>query len=259
MKTTKEVYAGYAVTAAGKTRMKPFQMVVSGIFAGAFIALGGLGSQIASSAVSGFGGKVLGACVFPIGLFLVVTIGVELFTGNCLLAIPVFDRGLQPKVKLSEVLVNWLLVYIGNFIGSLLVALAVFYGGTGKLFEGKLSETAMAAANAKLSLPFDQALIRGIMCNILVCLAVWVAMEAKSVPGKAIAVFGPVMLFVAAGFEHSVANMYFIPLGMLYDNTIGIGTFLLHNLLPVTLGNIVGGAIVVGGGITILNKTKDKK
>ena len=185
-----------------------------------------------------------------------VTIGVELFTGNCLLAIPVFDRGLQPKVKLSEVLVNWLLVYIGNFIGSLLVALAVFYGGTGKLFEGKLSETAMAAANAKLSLPFDQALIRGIMCNILVCLAVWVAMEAKSVPGKAIAVFGPVMLFVAAGFEHSVANMYFIPLGMLYDNTIGIGTFLLHNLLPVTLGNIVGGAIVVGGGLTILNKTK---
>ncbi|MCR4605334.1 MAG: formate/nitrite transporter family protein [Eubacterium sp.] len=258
MKTSKEVYDGYAQVALGKTTMHPLKMVISGIFAGAFIAMGGLGSQIASSAIGGAGGKVVGACVFPIGLFLVVTIGVELFTGNCLLTIPAYSKHLQPKVKFSGVLTNWLFVYIGNFIGSLLVALAVYYGGTGGLFDGKLSETAMAAAASKISLPFEQALIRGIMCNILVCLAVWVAMEAKSVPGKAIAVFGPVMLFVAAGFEHSVANMYFVPLGMLYDQSLSMGDFFLNNLLPVTLGNIVGGALIVSGGLSIILKPAKK-
>ena len=251
MKSSSEILSNYEAVARNKTTLPVYKMILSGIFAGLFIALGGLGSQIASVAVGGTAGKVVGACVFPVGLFLVVTVGVELFTGNRLLPAPWLNRK-TTAVTMSGILKNWLLVYIGNFIGGLLLALAVFYGHIDRMFDGALGDTMMSTAAAKMSLDPTEAVIKAILCNILVCLAVWVAMGSGSLGGKAVAVFAPVMLFVLCGFEHSIANMYFIPTGLCLGAEGDIGAFLLNNLLPVTIGNILGGALIVGGGIWAL-------
>lgn len=256
MKNSKEMLVAYQTTAEKKTSLSIFKMILSGVFAGVFIGLGGLGSQIASTATGGAVGRLAGACVFPVGLFLVVTIGVELFTGNCLLVIPWFSGMINKNntIKISSILKNWLFVYIGNFIGSLILAIFIYFSGLGTLFDGGLTQTSVSAASAKIALSPAEAIIRGLLCNFLVCLAVWVAMMADDAIGKAIAVFAPVMLFVLCGFEHSVANMYFIPLGIMYDSSISVVEFLLNNLLPVTIGNIIGGAICVGGGLVLINK-----
>ena len=252
MKSSQEVFEAYTGVVKNKISMPIIKMLISGIFAGLFIGLGGVGSQVASTAIGGGLGRFVGACVFPVGLFMVVTVGVELFTGNCMLVIPWFAGG--KDVTIGGILKNWIVVYIGNFIGGLLLALSIYYSGLGNLFDGGLSQTAAGAAAMKIGLSPVEAIIRGVFCNILVCLAVWIAMQAQTVFGKAMAVFGPVMLFVLCGFEHSVANMYFVPLGILYDQGLSVADFLLCNLLPVTLGNIIGGSVVVGGGLRILAK-----
>ncbi|MEE3467583.1 MAG: formate/nitrite transporter family protein [Eubacterium sp.] len=252
MKPSPEILSNYEQTARTKTSMPAWKLVLSGIFAGFFIALGGLGSQVASVAIGGTAGKLAGACVFPVGLFLVVTVGVELFTGNCLLPAPWLSRK-TTGVKMAGILKNWLFVYIGNFIGGMLLALSVYYGHINKMFDGALGDTMMSAAASKMALDPAEAVIKAILCNILVCLAVWVAMGSTSAGGKAIACFAPVMLFVLCGFEHSVANMYFIPTGLLLGAEGDIGAFLINNLLPVTIGNIIGGSIVVGGGVWALH------
>ena len=248
MKTSPEILVSYATTAKAKTTLPIWKMILSGIFAGFFIALGGLGSQVAATAIGGTAGKLIGACVFPVGLFLVVTVGVELFTGNCLLVAPWFGNGERP-VKGVGILKNWLFVYLGNFIGGLLLALAVVYSNMDKMFDGALGSTMMGAAASKMAIDPVEAVIKAILCNVLVCLAVWVAMGSSSLGGKAIAVFAPVMLFVLCGFEHSVANMYFIPTGLFLGAEGSVGSFLINNLLPVTIGNIFGGAVIVGGGV----------
>lgn len=241
MKTSEEILISYEAAACKKTEMAAWKMVLSGVLAGLFIALGGLGSQMAQTAIGGTAGRIVGACVFPVGLFLVVTVGVELFTGNCLLPAPWLNRG-KTQVKLSGILKNWIFVYIGNFIGSFLLSLMVVGGHIDTMLDNKLGETMINTATSKMSLCLPDAIIRGILCNILVCLAVWVAMGCAELGGKAIAVILPVMLFVLCGFEHSVANMYFIPTGLLLGASGSIGDFLINNLLPVTLGNIIGGA-----------------
>ncbi len=258
MKSSSEILAGYEVTARNKTGLSVPRMILSGVFAGLFIALGGLGSQVASAGIGGGLGKFVGACVFPVGLFLVVTVGVELFTGNCLLVAPCLDRH-QTNVKALGILKNWLFVYIGNFIGGWLLAIAAYYGHLDRMFDGELGNTMMSAAAAKMSLDPAEAIIKGILCNLLVCLAVWVAMGADTVGAKAAAVFGPVMLFVLCGFEHSVANMYFIPTGLFLGAEGSMGSFLLNNLLPVTIGNILGGACIVGCGVWTLYHKKGNK
>ncbi len=251
MKPSSEILANYEQTARAKTTLPVWKLLLSGIFAGFFIALGGLGSQVASVAVGGTAGKLVGACVFPVGLFLVVTVGVELFTGNCLLPAPWMNRG-TTNVTMGGILKNWFFVYIGNFIGGLLMACSVYFGHIDRMFDGALGDTMMSAAVSKMGLDPAEAVIKAILCNVLVCLAVWVAMGSTSVGGKAIAVFFPVMLFVLCGFEHSVANMYFIPNGLFLGSGGDIGGFLLNNLLPVTIGNIIGGSVVVGGGVWAL-------
>lgn len=253
MKPSSEILTGYENTARVKMGLPVYKMLISGLFAGLFIALGGLGSQMASTAIGGTAGKLAGACVFPVGLFLVVTVGVELFTGNCLLPAPWMNRK-QTQVKMSGILKNWLFVYIGNFIGSMLLSLAVFYGHMDRLFDGALGEAMKSAATAKMGIDPLEAVIKAILCNILVCLAVWIAMGTPETGGKAIACFAPVMLFVLCGFEHSVANMYFIPTGLLLGAEGSISDFLIGNLLPVTIGNIIGGAVIVGGGVSVLFK-----
>lgn len=198
-----------------------FYPFIPAISAGVFIALGAFGSQVAMSASN----KVVSAFVFSIGLISVIFTQSELFTGNCLLFIPL----LKKQIKMPRLLLHGLLVFIGNFIGSFLVAYFVRRAGL-------VPEIVDEMALAKTQVAASQLFIRGIFCNILVCAAVYFSQQADSTIGKIFSIMLPVALFVICGFEHSVANMYFIPVG-------GQMLLILNNLIPVTLGNIVGGFI----------------
>lgn len=224
-----------------KANLKWWQMLVLGIFAGMFIALAATGATFGNI----YGGKIAGACIFTAGLAMVVVAGSELFTGNNLMLAALFDR----RIGLVKLLKNWILVFFGNFLGALFVAAIVTLSGV----FGPVSETVIATANAKVGIPFFEAILRGVLCNVLVCIAVWMAFAANTVQGKIAAVFLPVMLFVLCGFEHSVANMFYIPAGMFQGAFTGAAAptileFLLRNLLPVTIGNLIGGACLVAGG-----------
>ncbi len=234
MLSSKEIARKWETIAAGKAALPWYKMLLLGMLAGMFIAFGALGSTVAAAGIEGTLGKFIGACVFPTGLILVVMAGAELFTGNCLMAGPAVNG----KVKWTGMLKNWGLVYLGNMIGALLLALLAHFSG----LMGSITETVASIAAKKCSLSFLEALLRGIGCNILVCGAVWMASGADSAGGKAVCCFFPIMLFVLCGFEHSVANMYYIPLGMLASAKVNAADYLINNLLPVTLGNILGGA-----------------
>jgi formate transporter len=246
-----EVVEVMGAACAVKTGLRGPKLLVSGFLAGAYIALGGLlaimiGKGIAPTVVGdvryGGLGRLLFAAVFPVGLILVVVAGAELFTGNTAILVPGVLSGRAPVRGLVR---NWALSYAGNFAGALFVAFALSYLARLCAAEPYLGAVrAMAVEKAHLS--FGAAFWRGVGCNWLVCLAVWLACAADDVAGKILAVWFPIMAFVGLGFEHSVANMFFIPNGMLYGAEVGVGRFLAANLLPVTLGNIVGGAFFVG-------------
>lgn len=243
-----EIADNYISIGQKKVRMPVMKMLVLGIFAGMFIAFASLGATAAASTIeNGSVAKLISACIFPSGLAMVLIGGGELFTGNCLLLVPL----LQKEIKITEVVKNICFVYTGNFIGSVIVAVLAVYGHTFSLFDNALALSAVEIAQAKVSMPFTDALIRGILCNILVCLAVWMAFSSKKAGGKIAALFFPVMLFVLLGFEHSVANMYYIPSGIMCSYEYGIaadsldwGSFFVRNLIPVTIGNMVGGAVI---------------
>lgn len=220
--TAGETKANYSIT----------PLMIKSFLAGMFIAFGGLGSQVINAAT---GTSFMGAFVFPVGLILVVCTGSELFTGDCLMAMAVADK----KITLISIIKTLIFVYIGNFIGSLFVAFLSFAGNMAGMFDGKLGETMIKTATTKGSLSPVVSFSKGILCNILVCAGVLIAIRTKEITGKMLASYFPVMLFVLCGFEHSIANMYFIPMGQLLS---GIDIpLLLNNLIPVTLGNIVGG------------------
>ncbi|MDO4623629.1 MAG: formate/nitrite transporter family protein [Eubacteriales bacterium] len=252
MNSPAEIAKNYVTIGVNKMKLPISKMLILGIFAGMYIAFGAVGSQVVAVSIAAPSvAKWVGSCVFPVGLMLVLVAGAELFTGNCLLVIPVLEK----KASISEMLKSWFFVYIGNFIGSILVALAVVYSHALTLFDGQLAKNVVAASAAKSTMNFSDALIKGILCNMLVCLAVWVSFAAKELAGKIIGLMLPIMLFVLCGYEHSVANMYFGPAGIFASSAYGIaqdgigwGGFLLHNLLPVTLGNIIGGSLIVGAG-----------
>lgn len=211
-----------------------------GILAGNFIGLGGVGNILVSQTLGNIDvglARLAGAAVFPVGLILVVICGAELFTGNNLMTLAAMNK----KITLSELFRNWSLVYIANFIGSVFLALAIFYAGT---FTGDAANKAIAIAESKAALTIAHALIRGILCNMIVVLAVWMATAAQDIISKIFACWFPIMLFVLCGFEHSVVNMFFIPIGMLLGANITIGQ-LITNLIVVTIGNIIGGAILI--------------
>ncbi|AKA67277.1 formate/nitrite transporter family protein [Clostridium scatologenes] len=240
----------------GKAKLTALQQLVLGILAGAFIAVGGVVSSVVSHSITNVGvSKFVGGAVFPVGLILVVICGAELFTGNCLMVVPLADG----KINIKEMLKNWVVVYIGNFIGSILIAFLVFQAGLFTLNSGKLGGVVIKVASTKGNLSFGTAFASAIMCNFLVCLAVWGASAAKDVISKVIIIWFPIMTFVTCGFEHCVANMYFLTAGILaksnpaFVKASGItpdkmidGSHVVQNLIPVTLGNIVGGAILVG-------------
>ena len=228
------------------------------ILAGGFIALG---SVFATTTAAGTGSMPFGAAklmtgfVFCLGLVLVVVAGAELFTGNNLIVMAWASR----KVSTRKLLRNWTIVYGGNFVGSVGMAALVFLSGQYTFGGGAVGETALKIAAGKVELGFIQAVSLGTLCNTLVCLAVWLTFSARTTVDKIAAIIFPVTAFVAAGFEHSIANMYFIPFGLMikqFDpnfvvqsgvdvSTLTWGTFLLNNLLPVTIGNIIGGAALV--------------
>ncbi len=235
-----------------KAEMAWDRMLVLAMLAGAFIAFGALFSTVVSTTgvgVTPTGPIRLAAGVaFSLGLVLVVVGGAELFTGNNLIVMAWASR----RVSTRSLIRNWVIVYVGNFVGAIVIAYLTYRSGHFDTADGALRVRALGIATAKTELSFTDALLRGVLANVLVCLAVWMCASARSVVDKVVIVILPISAFVVAGFEHSVANMYFIPVGLfLDDGTTGSGPltwsrFLTHNLAPVTLGNIIGGALLVG-------------
>jgi len=226
-----------------KANLTPIPLTVLGVLAGAFIALGAMFFTVSiTGSALGFGPtRLVGGLVFSLGLILVVVAGAELFTGNNLIVMAWANR----KVATLQLLRNWVVVYIANFIGAGATAMMVFWSGSLGLGDGAVTDTATAIATGKVSLTWSEAFVRGVLCNALVCLAVWLSMSAHRVSGKILAIIFPITAFVALGFEHSVANMYFLPLGWLLGaNGVTLGA-IICNLIPVTLGNIVGGSVFV--------------
>lgn len=225
------------------------RLVPLGVLAGAFIALGANFSQVVTSDATLAPGisKLLGGLVFSLGLILVVVSGAELFTGNTLIVMAFAGR----KVTAVRLLRNWAVVYVANFAGAASVAALVQWSGRLDAGKGELASRAIAVAGAKQSLQFANAIVSGVLANVLVCLAVWMTMSARTLIDKIAVIVPPITAFVAAGYEHSVANMYFFPVALFHGVPTGgphltWGRFLLHNLLPVTIGNIIGGAVLVG-------------
>ncbi len=267
-----EVARNYIGIGKGKAALPISKMILLGILAGAFIAFGGVASTTVGVSVEAASlGKFLGACVFPGGLTMVLLSGSELFTGNCLMTIPLLER----EIKFGGMIKNWVFVYIGNFIGAMIVGAIVIFGHQASLFSNGMAASVISTAVTKCTMPFGDALLKGIACNFLVCIAVWIAFAAKDVVGKIVGLFFPIMLFVLCGFEHSVANMYFISAGLFAKSNAaylqaaadaGIdtsaltwGSFFGKNLLPVTIGNIIGGAICVGCVYWFVYVRKNKK
>jgi formate transporter len=245
-----------------KAGMPTFDVFVLSVLAGAFIALGAIfattvaagGAELPYGVV-----RLLAGLAFTLGLILVVVAGAELFTGNNLIVMAWASR----RVATVALLGNWAVVWIGNFVGAFATALIVYVSEQYTFGGGAVGQTALGIAATKTSLGFVQAVALGILCNALVCLAVWLTYGAHTTTDKILAIIPPIAAFVAAGFEHSVANMYFISIGLLVksddDFVAGLdpetapdlsgltwGSFFLDNLLPVTIGNVIGGALMVG-------------
>jgi formate/nitrite transporter len=225
------------------------KLLILSILAGMFIAFGAIFYLNITSYGGNIGAmKILGGLGFSLGLILVVIAGAELFTGNNLLIVALLNK----KITFRQLMKNWTIVYLGNFFGSVLIA-AIFYGTNQHLgLEGELSALGFRAQNiaiAKMSVSIDAIFFRAILCNTLVCLAVWMAMVAKSFSGKVLGIIFPIAGFVAMGFEHCIANMFFIPYGLmtLGSEVSGIGYYsmMTSNIMPVTLGNMVGGVLFV--------------
>lgn len=247
-----------------KANMKWYKQILLAVMSGIFIALAANGSSAASYGITPVGlSKALAGTLFATGLIFVVIAGGELFTGNCLIMMSVLDK----KTKLRQMIANLICVYFGNFIGSVLICFMAYHSSQYDMDGGLLGASTIKTAVAKCSFGFKEAFFMGVLCNIIVCLAVWVASAAKDIAGKVLVILFPIYLFVSAGFEHSVANMYYITAGLFakcndkyvevaktaYGITpekfeqLNIKNFLIGNLVPVTLGNIVGGAILIAG------------
>lgn len=238
----------YIEIGVNKTKNKVFKTFILSIMAGFLIALAGYASTLVSFSINNFSiSKLLSALIFPMGLILVILLKTELFTGNSLLIIPLVNK----KISLKSLLFNWLLVYIGNFIGCILLSLLIYKSGS--LTNETLINTFIGIANKKISYNFINLLILGSLCNILVCTAVFLGVTSKSIVDKIFVIFIPIFLFVLLGFEHSVANMFYLSIASLFGK-LNFINLIIYNLLPVTLGNIIGG-ILIG---LIFNYTKSK-
>lgn len=254
----KELAAHCANVGYGKAHIGTKKMILLAIFAGFFISFGAIGFNTAIATIdSPSAARVVGACIFPAGLSMVLICGSELFTGNNMtLPMALFYR----KISFSSVIRNWVLVFIGNFIGAIFIAGTVYYSHILSLYDNELAVTTMRVAVGKIDHSFIEAVALGILCNMLVCIGVWASFAGSNPAEKIAALFFPVMIFVLGGFEHSIANMYFIPAALFAKADAGFLAaaqdaglaldlltwphFLIDNLLPVTIGNIIGGVII---------------
>lgn len=268
--TSKEITESVINAGIIKSELTPFKQLLLGIFAGAFIAFGAQAANIISHSINNAGiAKFISGLIFPTGLIMVVIAGAELFTGNSLMIMSLAER----KITILKLLRSWLIVYIGNFLGSLLVAYLITESGLLDMNNSLLGGFTINSAVGKITLTFQKAFIRGILCNWLVCLAVFMSFGANDITGKILAIFFPIWLFVASGFEHSIANMYYIPAGIFAAsnpvyvekaitlgakpeiiNNLSWSSLFIANLIPVTLGNIFGGVIFVGMGYFYAHK-----
>jgi formate/nitrite transporter len=254
-----EMAARAASIGVAKARLDTLTLFALAVLAGAFIAVGAqLATLVGVDARLGYGpGRLLAGVAFSLGLVLVVIAGAELFTGNMLVVM----AWLAGRVTTGAVLRAWTIAYVGNFVGALATVGLIYASGQWAMAGARVGASALAIADAKLALGPVEALVRGVLGNALVCLAVWLCFSARSNVDKVVSIVGPVTAFVAAGFEHSVANMYFIPMGLLLHGAPGVvaaaalgedaaarltwGHFLVANLLPVTIGNVIGGGVLV--------------
>lgn len=248
-----------------KAKLSIGKTLVLGIMAGFFIAIAGNVAMLISLSVNQtVVSKLIEAAIFPLGLILVVYNGAELFTGNNLMIISVYEK----KIKIRELLKNWIVVYIGNLIGSLFVAAMFALGDVYSRFEHTYAERIISTAASKCQMSFDSAFFKGLVCNILVCFAVMLSVMIENNLGRIVGMFFPVMIFVFCGLEHSIANMSYISGGLFADmvyGNMGVNTagltwykFFVGNLLPVTLGNIVGG-ITVGSTYWYISRQETAK
>ena len=258
--------------AAGKVKanLSLPKMILLGILAGIFIAIGGEASSLASHNIANVGlARTITGAVFPVGLMMIVLVGGELFTGNTMIVMAV----MQKEATWLQYARNLVVVFFSNLVGSLIIAYLTYFSGQWNYTDGALGAYTMKIALGKVNLSFGTAFASGILCNILVCVAVLMAISAKDIAGKILAIFFPIFAFVISGFEHCVANMYYIPAGLiaktnpqyvekaeeLYGitadklNALTVGG-MVKNMIPVTLGNIVGGAVFVGVLLVLINK-----
>ena len=229
-----------------KAHTDALTLLVLAVLAGAFISLGALLFTVVVTGSSlGFGPtRLLGGLGFSLGLILIVVAGAELFTGNNLIAMAWASR----LIGTREVMRNWLLAYVGNVVGCLGTVLLVVWAGVAASGDGAVAETAVRIARSKAEIPLAEALVRGILCNGLVCLAVWLAIGARSVTDKVLAIIFPITAFVAIGFEHSIANWFLLPFGMVVDRQGAISiAAAARNIAVVTAGNVAGGTLLVAG------------
>lgn len=273
--TPPQIVAANMNAAKGKTELPLLRLILLGIFAGMFIAGGASSSSLAMHAISNVGlARLVAGAIFPVGLMMIVLVGGELFTGDCLMIMGCM-HGRFSVLSMVKVLV---IVFVSNLIGSVLFALLVSLSGQYNYTNGLLGAFTIKVAMGKVNLSFASAFISGILCNVFVCIAVLMAGAAKDISGKILAIFFPILAFVVSGYEHCVANMYYIPAGIFaasnetYANlamaeygyttvqleALNWVSFLTKNLIPVTLGNIVGGMLFVGLPLYLIHAQKLK-
>lgn len=277
MLSAAEILKANVQVEVNRTKMPFLKMVLLGIFAGMFIACGAEGSSVAMHAISNVGlARTVAGCIFPIGLMLIVLLGGELFTGDCLLIMGVLDK----KVKVLSMIRILIIVFFSNLIGSLIIVFLVNLSGQLGYSNNLLGAFTIKVAMGKATMDFSKAFTSGILCNVFVCGAVLMATAAKDVSGKIWACFFSIMVFVVSGFEHCVANMYYIPAGIIAKSNSAYAAkamevygyteeqlaklnwkaFFIDSSIPVTLGNIVGGMVLIGVIFWLINGKKyDKK
>lgn len=272
--TPKETVEQYINASISKSGQSIGKTAGKSVFAGMMIAMGAACSNVAVHAIDNVGvARLIAGCVFPVGLMMVILMGAELFTGNCLMAVAVADK----KISFLQLVKVLVIVYLGNFVGGLLTAVLMQLSGQFNYSAGRLGAYTIKVAMGKTSVSFAQGISSGILCNILVCAAVMMAMSSKDVTGKLLASFFVILPFVTGGFEHCVANMYYIPAGLIakcnpaYAETakeiygladlsaLNLFGFLVNNLIPVTIGNIIGGSFCIGLPMYYLNYKGNKK
>jgi len=271
--TVGEAVDSYVSGISAKNKSPLYKIFFKAIFSGAMIAFGAEASNVAAHAITNVGlSRLVAGCVFPVGLMMVILLGAELFTGDCMLTIGIPEKVLSVR-KCALML---LIIYLGNLIGGVFIALFTYLSCQYNYSNGLLGAYTIKVAVGKVNLPFGSALVSGILCNILVCAAVIMALCATDVTGKILVSFFVILAFVVSGFEHCVANMYYIPAGILCKmnpdyvetamnvygisadqlNGLNIVSFTVNNLIPVTIGNILGGSLFFGLPLYFLNRKK---